>query len=156
MVMGSDEASIALTPAADGDAAGLADLRAAAMRESLERLGRFDRERARDRVLSGFSRAHTRHIVRGGLRVGFVVMKPIDGALLLDQLHVAPSHQGDGVGSAVLGRLFAEADAAGLPIRLSALRDSDANRFYVRHGFQCVGESEWDIHYVRPPAGKNG
>ena len=24
------------------------------------------------------------------------------------------------------------------------------NRFYLRHGFMHVEESEWDIYYVRP------
>jgi hypothetical protein len=37
-------------------------------------------------------------------------------------------------------------------VRLGALRGSDANRFYRRHGFVQVDESAWDIRYVRAPA----
>lgn len=35
-------------------------------------------------------------------------------------------------------------------LRVGALRGSDANRFYVRHGFQLVQEDTWDNYYVRP------
>jgi len=45
------------------DAEDLVAIRIAAMRESLERLGRFDLQRARDRFLAGFEPALTRHVV---------------------------------------------------------------------------------------------
>jgi hypothetical protein len=44
------------------DAEALAAIRVEAMRESLERIGRFDPQRARERFLSAFSPTHTRHI----------------------------------------------------------------------------------------------
>jgi GNAT superfamily N-acetyltransferase len=65
--------------------------------------------------------------------VGFLVVKPGDGALLLDHLYVQPGAQGCGIGAAVL-----------------ALRDSASNRFYLRHGFQLVDRGEFDNHYLRP------
>ena len=33
---------------------------------------------------------------------------------------------------------------------LLALRGSDANRFYLRHGFTVQAQTEWDIAYERP------
>jgi hypothetical protein len=68
--------TVTLAPATAGDAEALVALRIAAMRASLERIGRFDPGRARERFLAGFSPAHTRHIVVAGERVGFVVVKP--------------------------------------------------------------------------------
>ena len=47
--------------------------------------------------------------------------------------------------------VFAQADAAQLPLELCALKGSDANRFYLRHGFVKTGEGEWDIDYLRMP-----
>ena len=123
------------------------------MRESLERLGRFDPQRARERFLAAFDQALTRHIVVEGRRVGFVVVRPQDGRLLLDHLYLLPSAQGRGIGAAVLRDVFAHADALALPVRVSALRGSDANRFYVRHGFVLTERTEWDDHYVRPVHG---
>lgn len=120
------------------------------MRESLERVGRFDPERARLRFLSTFSPEATRHIEVGGVRVGFLVVVPQSGCMMLDHLYVRPESQGVGIGSAVLRRLFAEADAERTSIRVGALRESDSNRFYTRHGFQLVEQAEWDNYYLRP------
>jgi len=121
------------------------------MRESLERLGRFDPQRARDRILSGFDPALTRHVLADGERVGFVIVRPQDDGLLLDHLYLLPRAQGRGVGAAVLADVLACADASRLPVRVGALRGSDANRFYVQHGFERVEEGEFDIHYLRAP-----
>lgn len=139
-------------PAAEADLEDLVALRLAAMRDSLERLGRFDPARARDRLLARYAPADTRHLVAGGERVGFVVVRAEDDALRLDHLYVAPAAQRRGLGSAALRRVIAEADAAGRALRVTALRGSDANRFYARHGFVRVGESEFDIEWRRDPA----
>ncbi len=120
------------------------------MRESLERVGRFDARRARERLLSAFDPALTRHVRVDGERVGFVVVRPRDDGLLLDHLYLLPRAQGRGIGSAVMSELLVDADARGLAVRVGALRASDANRFYERHGFELVAQDEWDNHYRRP------
>jgi len=140
---------VAFEPASPSDAEALADLRVAVMRDSLERIGRFDPQRARRRFLDGFSPAHTRHVVCDGQRVGFCVVKPEALGLLLDHLYIAPHRQGQGIGAAVLSDLFARADQHGLDVRVGALKDSPSNRFYVRHGFVLVERTEFDNHYVR-------
>jgi GNAT superfamily N-acetyltransferase len=132
------------------DREALADLRVEAMRESLERVGRFDPARARERFLAGFVPEQTRHILVDGERVGFFVVKPHTEGLLLDHLYVRPLHQRRGIGAAVLAQVFAEAEPAGLSIRVGALRESESNEFYTRHGFIQVERSEFDNYYVRP------
>lgn len=143
------QASITLIPADTSDLDALVVIRIEAMRESLERIGRFDPVRARERFQAGFAPQYTRHIVVDGERVGFVVVKPNEGALLLDHLYVRPKAQGRGIGASVIARVFAEADALALSIRVGALRESASNRFYVRHGFQLVECGEFDNYYVR-------
>lgn len=145
--------AVALTPVAASDLDALVALRIEAMRESLERIGRFDPVRARERFASGFSPGDTRHIEADGERVGFVVVKPVEDGLLLDHLYIRPAAQGRGHGAAVLALVFAQADAAASPLRVGALRDSASNRFYLRHGFWLVEQGEFDNYYVRPPAG---
>lgn len=125
----------------------LVAIRIEAMRESLERIGRFDAVRARERFR--FSPEHTRYVMVDGERVGFVVVKPQGDALLLDHLYVQPCSQNRGIGAAVLTQIFVEADASKLPIRVGALRESDSNRFYARNGFQLVERGEFDNYYVR-------
>ena len=145
-------AALELVPATAADAEALVALRITAMRESLERIGRFDPQRARDRFLSTFTPEQTQHLLLQGERVGFVGVRSYQGELQLDHLYVHPAHQRRGIGAAVLARVFADADAQGLPVRVGALRGSDSNRFYQRHGFRQVEEGEWDIYYVRPCA----
>ncbi|WP_312437362.1 GNAT family N-acetyltransferase [Janthinobacterium sp.] len=140
--------TIALIAAHEDDAEQLVALRIAAMRDSLARIGRFDPQRARERFLSGYSPAHTRHIEVAGRRIGFVAVKPQADALLLDHLYIRPGSQGQGIGAIVLARIIDEARLQGLPLRVGALRGSDSNRFYQRHGFKLVAQEEFDNYYL--------
>ncbi|WLG99528.1 GNAT family N-acetyltransferase [Pseudomonas beijingensis] len=140
---------VILVPAQQSDSDSLVSIRIEAMRESLERVGRFDPIRARERFISSFEPRNTHHIDVSGKRVGFVVVKHHNNELLLDHLYVIPDAQGSGIGSAVLDHIFKEADAAALPIRVGALKESASNRFYIRHGFRFIESSEFDNYYVR-------
>ena len=142
---------VTFRPVGIAEGASLAALRVEAMRPSLERVGRFDADRARARFLVSFSPEYTREIVVGGLRVGFFVLRPASEGLLLDHLYIRPAHQSRGIGAAVLRSVFAEADALGLEVRVGALKDSDSNRFYVKHGFVLEGQADFDNYYVRSP-----
>ena len=145
-------ADVILAPAKSTDFGALLTLRIEAMRESLERIGRFDAAQARQRFLSGFSPQHTQHIELHGERVGFLVVKPQGDGLLLDHLYIRPDVQGRGIGAFVLSQILADADAKALPVRVGALRESASNRFYIRHGFKLVEQGEFDNYYLRLPA----
>ena len=141
---------ITFRPVCADDAESLVALRIEAMRESLERVGRFDPSRARERFLAGFSPEHTRHVLLDGERVGFFALRPYGQAgLLLDHLYVHPMHQGKGIGARVLAHVFMEADAVGAYVRVGALSQSASNRFYMRHGFGLIEQGEFDNYYVR-------
>ncbi|GAB1576051.1 GNAT family N-acetyltransferase [Bordetella petrii] len=144
--------SLVYRPVAESDFDALAELRAAAMRASLEQLGRYDPQRSRQRLRENFHPAWTYGIERDGSRIGFYAARPVDGALRLDHLYLLPAECGQGLGGQVMRHIIAQADAAGLALRVGALRGSDSNRFYRRHGFVQVGETEWDIDYLRPAA----
>ena len=144
---------LSLAPASDDDFEALLSLRMSAMQDSLLRLGRFDPQRARERLSRAFEPSHTRHILMSGERVGFVVVLPQASHLVLDHLYIAPPAQGLGIGSWVMAQVLADADRQHLPVQVTALKLSDANRFYQRHGFVLQAESEWDLHYLRPADG---
>jgi ribosomal protein S18 acetylase RimI-like enzyme len=151
--------AVTFTGARAGDFEALVSVRIDAMRESLERIGRFDPVRARERFRDGFSPKFTRHVVVARKRVGFVVVKPRIDGLLLDHLYIKQGAQGSGIGSIVLRQVCMEADAAALTLYVGALKESASNRFYTRHGFQFVEAGEFDNYYVRhaaqgcPPGG---
>lgn len=138
-------------PVTHADAETLVAIRIAAMRDSLERIGRFDPQRARDRFLVSFDPALCRFIEIDHSRAGFYTLRPMTDHWLLDHLYIVPAHQGRGIGAAVLREILAEADEHRMPVRVGALRGSDSNRFYERHGFVRTGEAEWDIYYRREP-----
>ena len=132
----------------------MADLRAEALRKSLERLGRFDPVRVRERLRGAFEPACMRHILANGERVGYLTLIPRaeSDSLRLHHLYIRPAHQGHGVGAWALEWVKAQGRAAGQDITLGALRGSDANRFYLRHGFRLVEEQEFDLEYQWSPA----
>src|SRR5688572_33423761 len=102
-----------ISPVVESDFEELAELRIASMRESLERVGRFDPMRARERLRSTFSPEHTRFIECNGARVGFYAVRPSPEGMRLDHLHVHPNFQNRGIGGDVLKTILAEADAQG-------------------------------------------
>lgn len=128
----------------------LFQLRIAAMRESLERIGRYDERRAFERFRSTFQPERTRLILIAEELAGCVAMKPEDDGLLLEHFYLYPAFQGRGLGAAILRQLLAEADEAGQPIRLSVLQKSDAERFYRRFGFVETAQDDFDIYLSRP------
>ena len=142
---------LSLQPVAAGDFEGMLALRIDAMRPSLERVGRFDFARSRERLLAGFLPQYMQHILLDGERVGFFTLKPEgDTTLRLDHLYLRSNASGQGIGAWVLRQVLSHARERGLAVRLTALKESDANRFYVRHGFVLQGEEGVDLHYEWP------
>lgn len=143
---------ITFSSVTDADFDELVALRIAAMRDSLERVGRFDPERARERLRQSFHPGDTEFILCDGQRVGFYTFRPAGDGFHLDHLYVHPAHQSVGIGTHVMRILLCRSDALQVPIHLGALRDSPSNRFYQRNGFVQTAEDEWDIYYVRLPS----
>ena len=132
-----------LAPVADADFEAMLALRIEALRDSLERLGRFNPDVARARLQSQFRPAWMQHLVVDGERVGYFTVEPREGELRLHHLYLRPQAQGQGVGAWVIDQIKSQ----GLPITLAALRESRANDFYLRHGFKVVEEQDFDIEY---------
>ncbi len=134
-----------------GDFESLLAIRTAAMRPSLEHLGRFDPARSRERLQRLFFPDHTQFILHDQQRVGFFTFRPVDEHLRLEHLYVLPAHQSIGVGSTVLRSLITQADTANRAIELCALIQSASNQFYQRHGFVAQSEDDWNVNYRREP-----
>jgi GNAT superfamily N-acetyltransferase len=151
-----DPGRVRFAPSSAADFERLLALRLVALRESLERLDRYDPERARARLTREFEPAHMRLIEVDGAFAGCVSLKPAgEHTLEIQHFYLDPTWQGQGVGGVAMERLLAEADAEGKPVTLGVLRESDANRFYQHHGFIETHREEYDIYYRRaaPPPG---
>ncbi|MFE5588779.1 GNAT family N-acetyltransferase [Streptomyces sp. NPDC056549] len=147
------ETNWALRPGRAEDVEPIAELRAEVMRADLERLGRYDAHRVRQRLRDGFSPAHTSVIEIDGALAGCVTVRPYEDGegLYLEHFYLAPGTQGRGLGTAVLRELLDRADAAGLPVRLVVLQGSAARRLYEREGFTFESEDPVDVTLVRNP-----
>jgi GNAT superfamily N-acetyltransferase len=140
--------NLSFVPTTLADADALVDIRIEAMRESLERVGRFDAVRARERFLSSFQPLDTRFILLNDEVAGFVVIKTEGDFLILDHLYIRLIFQRKGIGAFVLQELFAHAVVENKPVRVGALKGSESNQFYSRHGFKLVEAAEFDNYYV--------
>lgn len=139
-----------MRPATIDDLENLVAIRIAAMRESLERVGRFQPQRARERLTGDFQADKTRCLLVNKTLVGFLVVDHEDDEMVIKHLYVLPEMQNRGIGSFALAQVIAQAQAERLPIRLITLKESRANDFYRRHGFQQMGSSDFDNLYIRP------
>ncbi|SNY45276.1 GNAT family N-acetyltransferase [Paractinoplanes atraurantiacus] len=139
--------SWSLRPAAAGDVKAIAELRAVVLRPDLERLGRFDEHRVRQRLRDSFSPEHTSIIVYGGEFAGSLTVRPG----WLEHFYLAPALQGRGLGSAVLRTVLTSADV----VRLNVLRGSRAIRLYERHGFTVESQDPVDVFMIRHPLPKS-
>ncbi|WP_101785836.1 GNAT family N-acetyltransferase [Nonomuraea indica] len=138
-----------LRPASAADVEAVAELRAVVLRPDLERLGRYDEQRVRQRLRDGFAPAHTWVIEVDSALAGCVALRPAEDAYWLEHFYLDPDAQGRGIGSAVLSRLLERCDRDGAAVRLNVLQGSAARRLYERHGFTVETEDAIDVFMVR-------
>ncbi|MEU8705306.1 GNAT family N-acetyltransferase [Streptomyces sp. NPDC048565] len=140
-----------LRPATPEDVEAIAELRAVVMRPDLERLGRYDEHRVRQRLRDSYVPEHTSIVEADGAFAGSVTLRPAEVGRVLESFYLDPALQGRGIGGAVLAGLLACTDAEGVPVRLQVLQGSAARRLYARHGFVPEREYAVDIYMVRAP-----
>ncbi|HEX4092402.1 MAG TPA: GNAT family N-acetyltransferase [Trebonia sp.] len=138
-----------LRAAVDADAPWIAELRADALRPDLERLGRFDPVRVRQRFLAAFDPVVTQVVLVDGEEAGSIAIRPDEGSLWVEHFYLRADCQGQGIGSRVLQRQL-EAGPGDRPFRLNVLRGSRARALYERHGFVVERQDAVDVFMVRP------
>ncbi|MEU3510549.1 GNAT family N-acetyltransferase [Streptomyces longwoodensis] len=145
-----------LRSAVAADVEVIAELRATVMRADLERLGRYDDYRVRQRLRDSFSPRYTSVLVLDHDLAGCVTVRPAEGRQWLEHFYLAPHCQGRGLGTAVLRTVLARTDAQGMAVGLNVLRGSGARRLYERHGFVVEAQDEVDVFMTRPPGATAG
>jgi GNAT superfamily N-acetyltransferase len=136
-----------LVPLTTDDVEWLVELKARAMRADLERLGRWDPERSRERLLDELVPEATRIIVMGGESVGTIALVSGDAEMWLKHFYVEPDLQGRGLGGAVLAHALQSVPTE-VAVRLLMVRGSPALRLYERHGFRRERDHENGIDVV--------
>jgi GNAT superfamily N-acetyltransferase len=91
-------------------------------------------------------------ILRDGAPAGRLYVARWEKEIRLVDIALLPEHRNGGVGSAILGALLAEGDAAGKPVTIHVERYNPALRLYQRLGFAPVADR--GVYYLmeRAPA----
>ena len=140
--MDNDMLRVGVAKNSDGEM--LAQIRVEAMRPSLQAVGRFDPERAKNRFLSSFHAPDTKIIYVKEEIAGFFVVLENSDHLYLNHLYIIAGFQGHGIGRKIISDLKIEAISSSLPIRLRALNGSSSIEFYESCGFEFVSTDEID------------
>jgi ribosomal protein S18 acetylase RimI-like enzyme len=77
-------------------------------------------------------------ILRNGTPVGRLYLVRLEAELRIVDIAILPQHRGDGIGTALLEDVIAEADEEGIGVSLHVEPWNPARRLYERHGFVSV------------------
>ncbi len=127
----------------------LVKIRIAAMRESLEKIGRFDATRARARLTQDFQTKYTTCLIYKTNIIGFIISKQENEEIVINHLYVLPQFQNRGIGKFVLDKIIEQGKNERRNIKLMALKESRANNFYLNNGFKYLNSIEYDNVYVK-------
>lgn len=95
-------------------------------------------------------------ILAGGKAVGRLYVARLPEEIRVVEITLAPECRGRGWGAALLRKVFAEADRAGLPVRLCVDAQNRARRLYRRLGFQERERKGFYLQMERPAGAKEG
>ena len=136
----STAATPSLRPAVEADLPFLVELRLATMaphfaRQGLEVSANEHRQRAEFRLDAATI------IEVDGHPVGVIKLLQDTRTWTIEQIQIAPAHQGRGLGTTVLRAVIAEARHANALLHLSVLKRNPAAGLYARLGFRTLAES---------------
>ena len=144
--------TVSLRQAASPDEPYLWHLHKATMQPLVEQVWGWDDHVQRDFFRAYIDRGDLSLIVSDGRVVGALQYHDEPDHDFLSQIEIAPEHQGNGFGSAVIGNLQAEAARNGKPIRLQVLKvNVSAARLYRRLGFLDTGQTDTHLLMIWSP-----
>ncbi len=146
-----DERDIRLRSGTPADLEFIRRVQRESMRPHVERVfGPWHDEEQRRRLYESTDPATHEIIEIGGKPVGCQWIREHPRELELVRLYLLPEVHGQGIGSRLVARLCARADARGLAVRLRVLQGNPARNLYARQGFEVAGESETHVSMARP------
>lgn len=147
---------IRLRPASEQDRRFAYEVKRAALGPHVARVWGWDEEVQQDFHSRDWAVRRPEIVVLDGVDVGTVQFVRGEADYHLGEFYLLPDRQRRGIGSHLLRRLLAAADAERLPVRLEVIKVNPARRLYERHGFTICGETETHFHMVRDPAPAGG
>lgn len=144
-----------LRPATDHDFDFLFGLHQAAMGQYIESIWGWHDDWQREYFRRKFNAPQRQIIQIAGQDAGVLVVEARPDELYLNLIELLPKYQAQGVGSAIVGSLLAQARATGVPLTLHVLKSNEpARRLYERLGLRVVEEEEVRYRLSSRPANR--
>ena len=141
-----------LRRATQGDSDFAFAMREAAFRIYVDKSGGWDEQEERRRHERNFAVYDYRVISLRGPARGIMSIDISGDCIKLNQLFLAPEHQGQGIGERCVALLLIEAQRLDLPIRLRVMKvNPRAKALYERLNFAVIGETETHFTMERLP-----
>lgn len=154
--MTSTPASLTLVAAQAADADYLYTLIESTMRVYVEDAhGNWPESEARNLIRTGIENGALKLVLAGGIPIGAIQTTEHDTHVQLDELFIAPEHQGHGHGTQLIQAVIRRAQSLSVPVRLRVLRPNPARNLYERLGF-TVTHSTDHRHFMEFPAPQRG
>lgn len=134
-----------LRPATNADYSFLRELHRQTMKRYVEQTWGWNDAEQERMFRERFNPAKLRIIVYDGQDVGMVSVGADAEATWIANIQVLPEHQRNGLGTAVIESVLAEARAKRQPVNLTVLKVNPARGLYERLGFRVIGETA--THY---------
>lgn len=151
--MGSEERRLELRVATDADREYARVVHHGAYRAVVERqFGAWDEEAQDGFFARQWAPGEQHVIVVSGVERGYCDIESREEDIHLRELVIDPDHQGQGIGSLLIGDLQRQASERGVPVRLGVFKENRAAELYVRLGFVRIGETETHVLMEWNPA----
>ena len=138
---------LSLRPATRADLEPLFAIHERAMRCYVEQTyGPWEHEDQARRWTEGFEAATWQVVEVDGATAGTFVVVEHPDHVFLQLIEIDPTHQGRGIGTALVWMAMAKAETAALPARLQVLKVNPAHGLYERLGFATYGAT--DTHHL--------
>lgn len=136
-----------LKTATEEDLPSLYEIHRAAMFDHVNTVWGWDEDDQARRFRDYFDNAHLLVITVDSRDVGFLDLVENDDDLYVSNIELAPAYQGQGIGTAIMEDVIAQARRDSLPVRLQVLKiNQGARRLYQRLGFVTCDETP--THYL--------
>lgn len=145
------EMELAIRPATESDRGFAYEVKRAALGPYVEQLWGWDEPLQQAFHARTWEARRPDIIVIDGQDAGTVQLVRRDADYLLGEFYLLPRYQRQGVGSRLMRRMLAAADAEGLPVRLQVIQINPAKALYERHGFRVSGQTATHFLMERAP-----
>ncbi len=126
-------------------------LHAATIKEYVELTWGWDEAAQVQRYRDTFEPGDTRIVTLDGTDIGMMAVEEREAETFLALIEIAPRHQHQGIGTALICKLMAEAAEKGKSVGLQVLKVNPAKALYDQLGFKVIGETE--AHYIMRSTG---